>query len=490
MGRRFRTFSPQRPDHGRFGLILSAVVYSVRFMTSTAPPSAPTDPVAARIRAVADSLAALAEPPVWALDDAALDARVAEAARLAASAQEMLARTVGEADAAGLPGRAGATSTRAWLTGHHGMSARDASRSAAQARAMTPAAEPTRLAWARGELCGDRAEAVAHAVNNLPDGVDPKRVEAAQAGLLARSRTLSFAELRSEAARLVDAVDPDRLRAETQAEREPTAYERSTFRLRKGLDGLASFSGTMPNLAADMLLANLDAIASPRRDHLRDGADKGTDADGQVPYASRLGRAFCDLVEKVDARGLRLGDGVNATLVVTVDEHDLRDRVGSATLSSGDEITVSEARRLACSADILPAVLDGESRVLDLGRTRRLFSPAQKTALAVRDGGCAFAECERPPGWTEAHHVDPWSAGGKTDLDNAVLLCGAHHRLIHKEDGADGWQIQIAADGIPETVPPRRVDPQRTPIRHSRHRQRPRRPDRRRDRRRPRPEAA
>ena len=97
-------------------------------MTPTAPLSAPTDPVAARIRAVADSLAALADLPMWAVDDSALDGRVGRAARLARSAQEMLARTVGEADTSGVPERAGATSTHAWLIGAHGMSPRDATR--------------------------------------------------------------------------------------------------------------------------------------------------------------------------------------------------------------------------------------------------------------------------------------------------------------------------------------------------------------------------
>jgi Domain of unknown function (DUF222)/HNH endonuclease len=282
---------------------------------------------------------------------------------------------------------------------------------------------------------------------------------------------MTVSELRREAGRLVETVfDPDqaeRLRAETLAGQAAAAYEQATFRGRKGLDGVARFSGTMPNLAFDMLTARLDAIASPRRDHLRDEAEA---AEGeQVPYANRLGRALCDLVEGIRGRDLPVADGVNATLIVTVDEQTLRDRVSAATLASGDEIPVEELRRLACNADILPMVLGSDSQPVDLGRASRLFSKGQKTALAARDGGCVFPGCERPPGWTEAHHVQPWSAGGKTDVRNGALLCGYHHRLVHRDDG---WEIRIAADGLPEVIPPTRVDRRRRPVRHSRHRHR------------------
>jgi Domain of unknown function (DUF222)/HNH endonuclease len=233
----------------------------------------------------------------------------------------------------------------------------------------------------------------------------------------------------------------------------------------------------MPNLAFDMLTANLDALSSPRRDRPRDDADDAPADDAaeqaeQVPYPVRLGRALCEWVERTAAKGVCLGDGVNATLVVTIDEQTLRDRVGDAALASGDEIPVEELRRLACNADVLPMVLGSDSQPVDLGRASRLFSKGQKTALAARDGGCVFPGCERRPGWTEAHHVQPWSMGGDTDVSNGALLCGYHHRLIHRDDGHDGWEIRIAADGLPEVIPPTRVDRKRRPIRHERHRHR------------------
>ena len=68
---------------------------------------------------------------------------------------------------------------------------------------------------------------------------------------------------------------------------------------------------------------------------------------------------------------------------------------------------------------------------VDRGRETRLFTEAQSVLMALRDGGCRAETCDRPPSWCEAHHWNPWSAGGKTNLADGVLLCGYHHRLIH-----------------------------------------------------------
>ncbi len=75
-----------------------------------------------------------------------------------------------------------------------------------------------------------------------------------------------------------------------------------------------------------------------------------------------------------------------------------------------------------------------------LGRSQRLFSSHQRRLLALRDGGCRFPGCSRPPAHTDAHHVVPWSAGGATDIANAVLLCRFHHRLVHE----GGWDLHFS----------------------------------------------
>jgi hypothetical protein len=139
---------------------------------------------------------------------------------------------------------------------------------------------------------------------------------------------------------------------------------------------------------------------------------------------------------------------------------------GVGWLDTGVPISAAEARRMACDARIIPAVLGSDSQVLDLGRSRRLFSGAVRRALVLRDRGCSFPMCDRPARWSEGHHVRAWPNGGLTEPDNGCLVCRFHHRLLH--DGS-GWQVRIAADGLPEYLPPSTIDPARRPRRNTYH---------------------
>ena len=99
----------------------------------------------------------------------------------------------------------------------------------------------------------------------------------------------------------------------------------------------------------------------------------------------------------------------------------------------------------------------GPSEVLDLGRSVRLVSPAQRRALVVRDGGCVWPDCDRPPAFTDAHHLRHWVDGGATDLANLALVCRRHHRLVHA-----GWELAHRPDGIWSATPPWAVPSSRT----------------------------
>ncbi len=174
-----------------------------------------------------------------------------------------------------------------------------------------------------------------------------------------------------------------------------------------------------------MLAKAVEAFAAPRRQ-----SGEVVDADGKrVPYAVLLGQAFADLVEHLPVDKLPQSGGLAATVVVTTSLQALRTGLGKATLDTGEEISASAARRMACAAGIVPMVLGGDSVPLDLGRRARLATPAQRVALVKRDGGCTAEHCDRPPGWCETHHHNPWAQGGETNLENLRLLCPHHHRL-------------------------------------------------------------
>ena len=122
----------------------------------------------------------------------------------------------------------------------------------------------------------------------------------------------------------------------------------------------------------------------------------------------------------------------------------------TAPTSGGDQ---GLATRLRAAMTHLPPVLGGApSQPLDVGRASRVVTPAQRSALVVRDGGCAFPDCDRPPGWREAHHLVHWLDGGPTDLANLALLCRAHHRAVHE----GGWRLTRHPDGQLTTTPPHR----------------------------------
>jgi HNH endonuclease len=95
------------------------------------------------------------------------------------------------------------------------------------------------------------------------------------------------------------------------------------------------------------------------------------------------------------------------------------------------------ADRLQAAMALLPPILGGApSQPLDVGRASRVISPAQRSALAVRDGGCVVPDCARPLAWREGHHLVHWADGGPTDLANLALVCRAHHRAVHEGVGS------------------------------------------------------
>ncbi len=199
----------------------------------------------------------------------------------------------------------------------------------------------------------------------------------------------------------------------------------------------------------DAIAAAVDAGAAPR------------DADDERTTPERRAEALAEVCGLVLERG-RLSEtgGRRPLLNVVIRLDDLENRCRTAVLDFGGRLNAGSLRMLACDASVLPVVLDGEGVPLDVGRIARTVPDGLRRAVAIRDRGCAFPGCDRPPSWCEVHHVEEWQHGGATALGNLVMLCKVHHRLIH----CSGWEVRLAG-GLPEFVPPYWLDPSRSPRR-------------------------
>ncbi|BDZ55318.1 HNH endonuclease signature motif containing protein [Agromyces marinus] len=147
-----------------------------------------------------------------------------------------------------------------------------------------------------------------------------------------------------------------------------------------------------------------------------------------------------------------------ATVVVRLDHDALVDGLGAAHIDGIDQpVSATTARRMAADAELIPMVLGGEGLPLDLGRSARLFSRAQRLALAERDGGCA--SCGQNITYVDAHHIRWWERdAGPTDLANGAMLCSFCHHRIHRE----GWGIRATRSEV-WFIPPPHVDPDQVP---------------------------
>jgi hypothetical protein len=113
--------------------------------------------------------------------------------------------------------------------------------------------------------------------------------------------------------------------------------------------------------------------------------------------------------------------------------------------------------RNRCDSGLLDVTFDDHGSGVDLGREQRTFSRAQRAALALRDGGCMWPGCDRPPSWTETHHIHHWKDDtGQTNLDEGILLCRADHLRLHNEH----WRVTGDDTGRYWLTPPPGLDPE------------------------------
>jgi len=163
---------------------------------------------------------------------------------------------------------------------------------------------------------------------------------------------------------------------------------------------------------------------------LRAELEPGPPAEGDT--RSTPARRADVLIEILD------GASDRPTLTVHVTAQTLTHREpGISETSNGAFLTADEIRRLACDANLTRVIFDPESQPIDVGRTKRLVTPAIRAAVCARDLRCVFAGCDRPSHWCDAHHIIHWAHGGETSIHNLALLCRHHHVLIHE----GGWAL-------------------------------------------------
>lgn len=376
------------------------------------------------------------------------------------SAQALLLDATAAAETHQVARQQGAASTGSWLAESAGVSRKDAARDLKLARDLQSKAPQTREAMSKPGMSPDKARVITRAMSSLPRDLNAGERTAVEADLVAKAQRHSLEDLRRAAKRAVEVIDmqrADEIESARLTAEERRARMQSTFWMSSpDEDGMVEGGFRIDALSADVLRSVLESKTSPR--HSCGEQPVGDDAPSS--YQHKLAEAFCDVLRHLPDDRFGNHGGVAATLLVTISEESLRGKIEQAgTTSHGTRISARELRRIACNAGILPAVLNGDGKVLDVGRQKRLFTTAQRVALAHRDGGCAFPGCDRPPGWREAHHMNPWAAGGATDLAEGVLLCSRHHRVIHRSE----WQVRLGAGGLPEFTAPRRIDPAQRP---------------------------
>jgi hypothetical protein len=315
---------------------------------------------------------------------------------------------------------------------------------------VVPAVAPaTGAAALHGRLSTPMIDTIVGVLTQLP----PEHRDEAEQHLLSFAAEAGHKQVAALGARIVAHLDPDGAEPDPA---EPVTPTRE-LSLRRKRTGVWELNGRFDDETGMRASALFDTLAQRR------SSDEGPDL--RSPQ-ERYGDAFSDAIDlALNTPDLPMQAGERAHVMIAVSLADLKSGIGRAILGDTGTMSAAEARIHACDCKLIPAVLGGKSEPLDLGRQRRLVPPGIRNALYLRDRGCAFPGCHRPPRHCQGHHIRHWADGGPTDLGNLVLMCAHHHRLLHRS----GWQVRIAADGLPEFLPPVFLDRRRKPRRNNLH---------------------
>jgi len=408
-----------------------------------------TGGTATAMRRAVDALSAVPREldSVRALDDTALLALTrlaADEVRLAQLHVSLLAgeiarRSRGELGHSGLAQRTGHRTADELVRVTTGTRLADA-RVAVRVGSSIVESGPLTRAVLDGRVSVAVADAIQVGLGVAGSGVNETTLAAAAEELADRVAGLDADRVGLEARAVRDELD-----AEGIAQREEARRERRSLRIGRRPDGMGYAHWVLDPETFAVVSEVFDRITSPRRggpSFVAEGArEQAERVLGDERTTEQLASdVFAELLRQgAAADGTQLlGDGpVSVRLVATA--RTLTERQGRGWLEGQpDAISTVTVERHACANGTVTVTVDDQGQPLNLGRERRLYSRAQRVALAVRDGGCRWPGCERPPSWCEAHHVEHWQRdGGRTDIADGILLCRHHHLLVHN----NGWQI-------------------------------------------------
>jgi Domain of unknown function (DUF222) len=318
----------------------------------------------------------------------------------------------------------GSASMVAYVRGISGERSGWASRRVNVGRALADRLPETADAWGRGILGLEHASVI----QQLTAKLDDELTGDIEAILAVAAEHVNPTELNSLGEAIKAQAAPEQ--ADDDAAKKRAAQ---TLSVSQTMDGRWRLDGWLDSEAGAIVAAAIAAFTRKTPLDVEGGLD---------PIGLRRAEALVRIATMATAHSESCNGESSGrhTLVVTVPLDVLITGLGTATLPGGATLTASAARRLACDANLIPAVLGADSELLDLGRTRRLVSPGQRKALNLRDGGCLFPGCDRPPADCDAHHRKSWTKDhGKTNGDNLDLFCTYHHHLQHE----GGWTYKI-----------------------------------------------
>lgn len=325
---------------------------------------------------------------------------------------------------------AGAANLISWLRWNCRMGTSAAARRLHVTRQLTELPQTDR-AWRRGEISTGHAAVIGRTVDEL--GSDAAR--SAEPVLLEAAEHMHPGHVWLVGQQVRHSIDPEGALAAAN-----TAYARRRFSLVTNMDGALELAGLLDAEGGALLRTAIDALTRPLPGDNRVTSQRR--ADALVELARR----------QLDGASLPASGGQRPHLTVTIPASVLRGSGDGppAELEWAGPIVDEAALRLSCDGVRTTVTVDEEGMPVGVGRATRTIPPSLRRALLVRDRGCRFPGCDRPPPWTDVHHIVHWAQGGKTEFPNLVLLCRPHHRFVHEE----GWSIDLTGEGEVVSAPP------------------------------------